>query len=110
MSRWRYDPELDEVVEVGKAPARQGWKTLVCESMGVDGNTIEEAQQMDQLLGAPHVEYDAETKSPIFHDNDTYNAYLKAHGMVNRTSGKGNHALTPAMLKRLQERFDESEN
>lgn len=107
--RFRYDRATDSVVEVGKAPARGGndWKKLSCESMGYDG-TLENAYHIDRMLGAPYVDYekvDEDAYNPVFHDKSTYNRWLKAHGMVNRTSGKGGHSVGVRMIQQAIERM-----
>ena len=103
--RFRYDPATDSVVEVGKSAARIGdWKELHCETMAWDGN-IEDAKRIDRELNAPQVDYD-KTGCPVFKDKSTYNRWLKAHGMVNKTSGK-HSAVTGDMVQRAIERARE---
>lgn len=96
-----------KVVEVTAAPrGTNDWKQLVCENMGFDG-TLEDAQALDRAKGAPHVEYvqvGPQAYNPVFNDKDTYDRYLKAHGYFNKTSGKGNHGIDGALLKRMMER------
>jgi hypothetical protein len=82
------------------------WKPLHCEAMAVDGCTADAARAIDAQLGAPLVNYD-NNGCPVFHDKATYDKYLKAHGKVNRTSGKGHHALTGALLERVAKRIVE---
>lgn len=108
--RFRYNPDTDAVEEIGKAPSRGqlDWKPLHCEAMAFDGS-IADAKRLDAEMGAPYVDYDA-IGSPVFNDPSTYKRWLKAHEMVNRTSGKGNHALSPSLLKRLKERMENSDN
>ena len=100
--RFRYDPATDSVVEVRVAgSATQDWKPLHCEAMAFEGSE-REAQRIDSLVGAPSVSYDGLGR-PIFNDRSTYDRYLKAHGYVNKTSGKCN-VLSAADLERAKER------
>ena len=110
--RFRYNPDTDEVEEVGQPAARgqRDWKPLVCESLALDGWTSDEARQLDAKLGAPDVDYDKETNAPIFHDKATYDKYLKAHGYHNKSSCAKHAHFTPAQFeaakKRVLEHFD----
>lgn len=102
MSRkFRYDPKTDSVVEVTTRPQVADWKDLHCEAMAFDGN-VQDAKRIDYELGAPYVDYDAQN-CPIFRDRQTYDKYLKAHGYVNKTSGKVS-VIDAAMLERAKER------
>ena len=74
--------------------------------MAFDGK-IEDAKAIDRSLGAPDVPYDA-NGCPVFDSKSKYNQYLRAHGMVNRTSGKGHHALTAGELERAIKRAREA--
>ena len=97
------------VVEVTPQPrGTNDWKTLHCENMAFDGD-IKDAIALDAAVGAPAVEYDS-IGAPIFHDRATYNKYLKAHGYVNRTSGRGHATLNAAMLERAKQRAKEITN
>lgn len=107
--RFRYNPATDKVEEVGIEPrGTNDWKQLSCEAMGFDG-TLEDAQRIDRECGAPYVDYQRvgpEAYNPVFNDKGTYQKYLKAHGMVNKTSGKsGASPLNSELLKRAMERI-----
>lgn len=107
MTRYRYDPATDEVVECRKAPARIGdWKAVHCEALAVEPEHIQFERQLNAERGAPDVDFDVHG-APIFKDKSTYNRYLKAHGKVNRTRGKGNHVLSAALLERMKQRESE---
>lgn len=100
--RFRYNPATDKVEEVTAQPrGTPEWKQLHCEAMAFDGN-ITDAKRLDAELGAPSVDYDARG-CPVFNDRQTYDRYLKAHGMVNKTSGK-NSVIDATMLERAMER------
>lgn len=104
--RFRYDPTTDSVVEVGRpAGVANDWKPLHCETLAFDGDP-EVAKGIDRQLGAPPVDYD-KNNCPVFNDRSTYNKYLKAHGYVNQTSGKGNVQLTALDLERAIARAKE---
>lgn len=106
--RYRYNRLTDEVEPVGfQTRSDADWKPLHCENMGVDGCTKEQAQALDAKLGAPYVDYDGDM-NPVFNDKSTYDKFLKSHGYVNRTSGKGHHSLSPELLKRAIERISVS--
>ena len=100
--RFRYDPATDSVVEVGKpAAVTQDWKQLHSEAMAFDGSE-QEAKRIDAMVGAPPVDYD-KLGRPVFNDRSTYDKYLKAHGYVNKTSGKC-QVISGADLQRAMER------
>jgi hypothetical protein len=103
--KFRYDPERDEVVEVPRAAPRgeRDWKPLACEAMAFDGNTVQEAKALDAKLGAPDVDYD-HLNRPVFHDKQTYDRYLKAHGYYNKSSGGVGFRFAPGELERAVER------
>jgi len=86
------------VEEVTARPQVPAWKQLHCEAMAFDGS-IEDAKRIDAQLGAPSVDYDARG-CPVFNDRSTYDKYLKAHGMVNKTSGK-HSVFDPRLLERI---------
>ena len=105
--RFKYDKETDSIIEVGIQPrGTNDWKPLHCEALAFDGNTVDEAKLLDKALGAPDVNYDA-NNCPILNDKSTYNRYLKAHGYVNKTSGKGHHHLSKELLDRAIKRAAE---
>ena len=100
--RFRYDPTTDSVVEVGvPAAVANDWKPLHCEAMAFDGDAVV-AKGIDAQLGAPYVDYDGLGR-PVFNDRSTYDKYLKAHGYVNKTSGRC-HVLSAADLEKAKER------
>jgi hypothetical protein len=105
--RYRYDPETDEVTEVGQLTrSTADWKPLHCEAMAFDGGTIQEAKDLDARIGAPDVSYDG-NNCPVFTSKGQYDRYLKAHGYVNKTSGKGHHHLSKELLERIARRVSE---
>lgn len=102
MSRkFRYNPTTDKVEEVFQRAQVGDWKELHCEAMAFDGN-LTDAKRLDAELGAPSVDYDARG-CPVFRDRATYDKYLKAHGYVNKTSGKCS-VIDSQMLNRAMER------
>ena len=106
--RFRYNPATDQVEEVRiQSRGTNDWKQLSCEAMGFDG-TLADAQLIDREVGAPYVDYQRvgpEAYNPVFNDKGPYQKYLKAHGMVNRTSGKsGVSVLGTELLRRAIDR------
>ena len=104
--KFRYNKLTDSVEPVTQSQDRLpvGWP-LVSENMAFDGS-VEDAKAIDRAVGAPEVPYDDQGR-PVIKDQSTWNKYLKAHGYVNRTSGKGHHALTPYELERAIKRARE---
>lgn len=85
-----------------KAPA---WTVpMHNEALAVHPSEIKAAKEIDRGLGLGDTEYDREG-CPVFRSKGQYDKFLKAHGYVNKTSGKGHHALCPTLLKRIQERI-----
>lgn len=107
--RFRYNPATDSVEEVGSKPrSTNDWKQLSCEAMGYDGS-LEDAKRLDREYGAPEVDYvrvGPNSYNPVFNDRSTYNRWLKAHGKVNKTSGKsGANPIDGQMLQRATARI-----
>lgn len=105
--RFRYNPDTDEVEEVGppRVSKPSGWsKPLHSESMGVSTDEVPQAKEFDKTLGLGDVEYDTDG-CPVFYSKGEQERFYKAHGYHNRVSGKGHYAIDGAMLKRVMERF-----
>lgn len=111
--RFRYDAATDSVVEAnapGKPRKAGAWaKPKHCEALAVEPEHVPYERQLDQEQGLGDVEYD-KSGAPVFYSQGKYDAYVKAKGYVNKTSGRGvttgksNAAVDSTLLKRILER------
>lgn len=109
MTRYRYDPELDEVVEVGAKSALGIDRPVVSDSLGCIGEQVAELQADAQLHGFSAVEFKPDPHVPGFyqaHCNspDQWRRYVEHRGLDDRNSRNGGTAtLTPELLERAKE-------
>jgi len=107
--KFRYNPETDEVEEVGKQvalkPADAWQRPKHLEALAVEMEEVPEAMAHDRLHGVP-TDYDNDG-CPVITGPRHYNAYCKSWGYVNRSSVTKGVVLAPGELERASARVRE---